>query len=106
MKVLLDETVPFRLRPLIVGHDVYTVAYMGWKGLRNGRLLAQAAATGFDELVTTDGSIEHQQNLSTLPLAVVVLNAPSNDLSDLAPLVPALLNVLFALTPRSVRHVP
>lgn len=105
VKVLLDENIPFRLRPLIVGHDVYTVAYMGWKGHRNGQLLAQAAA-GFEVLVTTDGSVEHQQNLSTLPVAVVVLDAPTNDLSGLAPLVPGVLTALSALTPRSVRHVP
>jgi len=106
MKVLLDENVAFRLRPLIVGHDVYTVAYMSWNGLRNGQLLARAGAAGFDALVTTDGNIERQQNPSTLPLAVVVLDAPGNDLSDLAPLVPALLTVLAALAPRAIRHVP
>jgi len=78
---------------------------MGWKGVRNGALLAQAAAAGFEALITTDSSIEHQQNLASLPLAVVVLEAPSNDLSDLTPLVPQLLTALRSLPSRTVTHV-
>jgi hypothetical protein len=37
MKVLLDECVTHELRPPVTGHDVYTVAYLGWSGTRNGR---------------------------------------------------------------------
>ena len=95
---------PVPMRLLLTGHDVFTVAFMGWKRVRNGRLLSQAAAAGFDALVTTDGRIEHQQNPTTLPLAVVVLDAPSNDMSDLAPLAGPLLAALTTLTPRSVRQ--
>ena len=71
MRLLLDECLPFRLRPLVAGHDVSTVAYMGRKGVRNGSVLAQAAAAGFDALITSDGSMECQQNIATMPLAVV-----------------------------------
>jgi hypothetical protein len=42
MKVLLDENLPHELRHEVVGHDVYTVQFMGWCGLRNGAPLAQA----------------------------------------------------------------
>lgn len=100
MKVLLDECVVQDFRHEIVGHDVYTVGYMGWLGVKNGSLLARAGAGRFDVLVTTDRGLEHQQNLDALPLAVVLLRPASNDLADLQPLVPELLKVLAALGPR------
>lgn len=106
MKLLLDECMPVDFRLLVTGHDVFTVKYMGWSGIKNGALLARAAGDGFDALVSTDGSLEHQQNLTTLPVAILVLHAPSNTLSDLSPLVPALLQLLSNLPPRTVSHVP
>jgi hypothetical protein len=78
---------------------------MGWKGLRNGRLLATAAADGFDLLLTTDGSIEYQQNLATLPLAIVVMEAASNAVADLEPLVSPVLALLTANLSNRVYHV-
>lgn len=79
---------------------------MGWNGIKNGRLLALAAGAGFDAMLTTDKSIEHQQNRANLPLAVIVLDVPSNDLPHLLPLVPSLLAVLANLAPKSVSRVP
>jgi hypothetical protein len=105
MKLLLDECLPVDLRLLIQGHDVFTVAFMGWKGIKNGQLLALAGNNGFDALITSDSSIERQQNLSTLPLAVVILHALSNDIDDLKPLVPGLHTVLASLVPKSIHHV-
>jgi hypothetical protein len=60
---------------------------MGWQKLRNGDLLAAAAGL-FDAMLTTDRNLKHQQNLATLPLAVIVLVARTNRLADLLPLVP------------------
>jgi len=39
MKIILDESVPQRLRLLIDGHTVVTAWYQGWSGLQNGALL-------------------------------------------------------------------
>lgn len=89
MKILLDECVVQDFRRLIAGHDVFTVGYLGWSGTKSGVLLAKAAESGFDAIVTTDRAIEHQQNLSSLPIAIVVLMPVSNDIDDLAPLVPS-----------------
>lgn len=106
MKLLLDECMPIDFRLLLTGHDAITVAYMGWKGVKNGKLLALAAGAGFDALLTTDAGIERQQNPSTLPVAIIILHSLSNDIDDLAALVPELLRTLPAVPPRSVRHVP
>ena len=105
MKVLLDECVPKRLGRLLAGHDVRTAPQMGWSGVRNGRLLDFARAAGFDVVLTVDRNMEHQQNPAALPLAVIVMAAPSNDIDDLRPLVPNVLAALAALVPNTFVRV-
>lgn len=105
-ELLLDENLPHDFRHHLIGHEVFTVAYMGWSGMRNGDLLQAAAADAFDALVTMDSGVAYQQNLSTLPLAVVILAAVSNDLADLLPLLPTLLARLNGPLPRAVIRVP
>ena len=47
MKVLLDENLPHDLRHLLAPpHDVVTVAYLGWSGMKNGVLMRRAADGG------------------------------------------------------------
>ena len=69
-------------------------------GVKNGDLLALAASS-FDALITVDKNLPYQQNLSNLALAVVVLDAPSNEITALLPLVPQLEQTLMTLTPRT-----
>ena len=69
------------------------------------RSLLRLAADSFDVLLTADRNLEHQQNLTTLPLSVVVLVAPTNRLESLAPLVPELLELLNALPSRRLVHI-
>jgi hypothetical protein len=104
MRLLLDESLPRRLRAYLPGHSVKTVVDMGWRGYKNGRLLA-AAAGEFDAFITADKNLPYQRNLNTLPIAVVVLDAPSNELARLLPLLPELERTLSALAPRSVARV-
>jgi hypothetical protein len=77
---------------------------MGWEALRNGALLA-AAAADFDCVLTVDQNLRHQQDLSKLPVAVVVLVARSNRLADLIPLAPSIEKALAALTPKTLVEV-
>src|SRR3954447_4179498 len=100
MKLLLDENLPHQLRPLLEGHDVFTVAYMKWQGIENGELLALAGANGFDAILTKDSGIAYEQNVAALPCALVVISAPSNSIRHLRPLVPALLEALEQLEPK------
>ncbi len=74
MKVLLDEDLPYKLRTAIPNHDVSTVAYLGWKGLKNGELLRAAEASGFEVFVTADKKLPKQQNLEAKAFATVVLS--------------------------------
>ena len=100
MRLLLDESVPGRLRRALPRHDVRTVGEMGWSGVKNGKLLA-LAAVDFDAFVTVDKNLPYQQNLTTLPIAVVVLDAMSIELSALLPLMPALEMQLSSLKPKT-----
>jgi hypothetical protein len=43
MRILLDENLDWRLSRDLPGHDVKSVPLIGWAGLKNGVLLAQAA---------------------------------------------------------------
>jgi predicted nuclease of predicted toxin-antitoxin system len=104
MRILLDESLPIELRSDITGHDVRYVCEMGWSGLKNGELLARAAAQ-FDVLLTADQNLEYQQNLNTLPVAVVVLIAQSNRIEQLRLLLPRLFQVLSSLQPRTLLRV-
>ena len=101
MKVLLDENLPHRLRPLVVGHDVFTVAFLKWNGVQNGELLSLAAADGFDAVVTKDTGMLYEQNAERLPCSIVVLDAPTNELEDVLRLVPDLLERLKTLPGRT-----
>jgi predicted nuclease of predicted toxin-antitoxin system len=105
MRILLDESVPERLGALLVGHSTVTVQRQGWSSIKNGKLLALAASNGFDVLLTADKGMEHQQNLATLPVAIIIVLATSNRLEDMAPAVLAILAALPELRPRSLRKI-
>ena len=90
MRIFLDECVDWRLSRDLTEHDVKTARQMGWTSIENGELLALAAQE-FDVFVTVDRNLSFQQNLAVMPIAVIVLEAPTNRLADLRPLVPQLL---------------
>jgi hypothetical protein len=57
-------------------------------------------------MITMDSGIPFQQNVGNLPLAVIILRAPSNDIDDLRPLVPSILAALQDLGGRNVIWIP
>jgi predicted nuclease of predicted toxin-antitoxin system len=93
VKLLLDECIDRRLAEEIKGHEVITVPEAGWAGIQNGELLRLAQAK-FDVFVTVDRNLSFQQHLSQFSVAVIVLQAPTNRLKDLRPLVPQLQRIL------------
>ena len=107
MRVLLDEQLDWRLgRSFGEGFEVETVAGRGWKGKKNGELLALMEEAGFDALVTVDRGIPRQQNLSRRSVAVVSLAARSTRLRDTAPLVEAGLGRIRLAPPGKATRLP
>ena len=61
MKVVLDESAPEGLGDCLPGHDVHTSTSLGWKGIKNGKLLKLVESIGTDAFITSDKSMEKQQ---------------------------------------------
>ncbi len=104
-RILLDECVPRRFQRALPGLDISHAVTEGWGGRRNGALLELMRAAGFQVLVTVDRNLQFQQNVALSGLAVVVLHAPSNRVTDLTPLAPLLMETVARVLPGEVRHV-
>jgi predicted nuclease of predicted toxin-antitoxin system len=79
--VLVDEDLPPRLALALaaeLGEEIRcsSVRDQGWRGLKNGELLARMVEHGFTILVTADRNMAHQQPLARLNLAAVVVTRP------------------------------
>ena len=85
MRILLDECLPARLRRALPGHDVQTVQGRGWAGIKNGELLRRAVEERFD---------------------IIAWRAHSNDIVDLLPLMPAVLETLTHVVSGRVTRIP
>jgi len=104
MRILLDESLPRRLCKEITGHSVKTVAEMGWSAIDNGELLRRAV-DHFEVFVTADQNLQFQQNLSALPLTVIVLVSKTNRIEHLRPLIPELLAWLEGMPERTLVRI-
>ena len=105
MKLLLDECLPRPLGRLFPEHKCRTVQEMGWFGKSNGALLSLAEAQ-FDVFLTIDQGMEYEHDLTGRNIAVLLLTARSNQIEDLAPLVPAVLVALRGMRQGSFVQVP
>ena len=104
MRVLLDESLPHDLAAELPGHDVRPVSKQGWAGLENGELLRRARHE-FAVFVTMDQNLPYQQNLQAIGMPVVLIHAKSNRMTDLRPLIPAMLEAIAGAQSGVVRRV-
>jgi hypothetical protein len=102
--MLRDECVEWRLGRELASHDVKTARQMGWTTIKNGELLALASSQ-FDIFVMVDRNLSFQQDIVSFPIAVLVLQARTNRLADLRPLVPRLLSAIEAGQPGTVKLI-
>lgn len=98
MRLLLDECLPGKTKFLFAehGHGCITVREAGFGSKANGELIALAEGV-FDVLVTIDRNIRYQQNISGRNLAILVIRAPSNDISDIKLCIPNALQALRSI---------
>ena len=89
MKILLDESLPRKLRnDFSEEHEVLTVRDMGWLGKKNGELLRLMTENNFELFITVDRNLPYQQNLQRLTLTIFVLRAKDNTRETLRLLIP------------------
>ena len=105
MRILLDQCLPHDFRHQLPGHDVHTIDWAGLKGFKNGRLLREVEAKGYDVFLTIDRGIPHQQNLSGRKLSILLIHSRTNPIEDLLPAVSAILKELATLQPGQVTEV-
>lgn len=104
MRILLDECIDRRFAKVIEGHKVVTVSQAGWAGIKNGELLSRAQSE-FDVFITIDRNLAFQQNIPQFTIAVIVLQALTNRLQDLRPLLPKLLQTISPAPKGAVSQV-
>jgi len=103
--VVLDECLPRKLAKLLAPHHTRTVPEIGLAGFTNGTLL-RALSGQCRAFITIDSNLSYQQNLPALPFASILLAAPSNRLTDLEPLVPAIIEALSHAEPGAIVRIP
>ncbi len=101
MRILLDECVNPRLRGAFPGHAVEVVQGSALAGCFDGPLL-QYAAAHFDVFVARDKQLPFQQNLSCLPLGVVIAVVADNRIESFRPIFDALNRAVEGVRPGEV----
>ncbi len=95
MKLIFDEDLPRDLPAYFESaeHKTVHVEELGWKGIRNGDLLARIEGE-YDVLITGDTNMRFQQDLSRVDVAVLVLQPRRKLLDELVALVPRALQAI------------
>ena len=96
MSILLDEGVPRVVQRRLADLSISTIEEMGWRGIRNGKLLDLMAGR-FGVLVTTDKNLRHQQNLERRQISAVIL--PTNQIPLVIKLLPQIEEALATIEP-------
>jgi len=104
MRILIDECVDPRVKLLFGDHKVATVHEQGWDTLEDGPLLSFAQKE-FDVLLTIDGSLEFQQNLSKFQIGVIVVHVPKNQMAHCRMIHKDLLAAIQKIRPGEAIHV-
>jgi len=106
VKILLDECLPVDFRLSFPKHDAHSAEWAGLKGKRNGELLLAAEVSGYQVLLTVDHGIPRQQTMAGRSLAVILIRSRTNQMEDLLPLAPSIINVLESIQPGQIVVIP
>lgn len=103
--MLIDESLPRRIRRAMPGFQALTVQQQGWSRTKNGALLRLAEAAGFGAFLTADQSLQYQQNLSASKIRIIVFVALSNRMEHIGPLLPQAMAALREMAPGELRLI-
>jgi len=94
VNILLDEGVPRIIQRRLSDLPISTVEEMGWRGIKNGKLLNLMAGQ-FGILVTTDKNLPHQQNLGKRQISAIII--PTNEIPLVIALLPEIEEALMTI---------
>lgn len=104
MKTIVDEGVTIRLVRALRARGVAISPFPdAWKGLKNGALLTELRAAGYECVVTCDQSLRHQQNLAAKRVALVFL--PWTRFDDLYPLLASIQRAIETIEDCGIRVI-
>jgi hypothetical protein len=103
--VVLDECLPRKLKKLLEPHHTRTVPEVGLACFKNGKLLRELSGR-CRAFIIIDSNLSYQQNLPALPFASILISAPSNRLTDLEPLSPAIVEALDHAEAGAIIRIP
>ena len=95
MKILLDESLPRRLKAHFKDFKTKTVPEAGWQGKKNGELL-KLMQEEFDVFITADQNLQYQLNLRNTTILIIIIKASSNRYEDLCKLAPKIIKYIKA----------
>ena len=105
MRLLLDKNFPQKVILDFPQHKLITVEKAGWKGKKNGELLALMMEEGFEGLITLDQNLPNQQNLEKYRIKIFVLKAKNNRPSSVEPLIEKLHSALKNVSTKQVVEI-
>ena len=105
MRILIDECLDWRLARVLPDHTVTSVRKMGWAGIKNGKLLALAINNNFHIFLTGDRNMAFQQNVPSLSIAIILLEAGGTRLDQTLPLMPKVVAALPAVQPGTITRI-
>ena len=106
MRIAIDEDIPNELTPLFRGPGLVVehVEDLGFKGTKNGELLASLSGT-HDVLVTGDTNLPHQQNLDNFDIAIVLIHPRRLLIDQIRPLIPRAVAAFATATKHAVTTI-
>ena len=79
--------------------EIHHVIDCGWRHVKNGELLKLAEIKGFKALLTKDGNMPYQQNLTGRTIALLILRPRTQLIDDLLELA-----IQIPLTLKNLQH--
>ena len=96
---------PKELRKDLVGHECSSVIRLGWQSTKNGALLTRAERAGFEVLITFDGNMKAEQNMTNRKISILILRPREQGTEPLRELAGRTLIALPELQPGEIRVV-
>jgi len=105
LRLLIDESIPEQIEPLLPEFDRSVVRREKLKGVRNGVLLRAAVDCGFTVIFSADQSLRFQQNLAKIGIGAVVIVNIRNRMKDILPVLHKIKEAIAQVQPGEIIEI-